>query len=488
MSDWYNSSIFTLKTSFPSLFQLLLSPNHILCLPEQLNSSSYSYSESFFSNTYIENHILSVVSTSPALYQNQNGMQIRIEHTSETGAYPSILANLSESIDNQPFEVYILSNPIEENTDLISLNIAKANRVEDQGSESLMSLRSSKFGISELSSSVMSEKDGAMEYSISNNIYRDMELSHMDRESLVSENESETYGRSDVENLDRDEAPKLKSYITDPVLTKSEVLNCSVQGPELDEILTLSNLLNHYRHKLLSKSDELFNKYRLRQKTTQFSKLLLGIILGYFIPILFTKLSKNSSSMEFCSISTDEIYYEGNCINNIPFGRGTMVYSTGNIYIGDFIEGYKTGKGFMKFSNGSTYNGEFKEDLLSGKGVLEVNGNIYEGIFIDSKLEGQGKYLMTTGESYQGEFKENLKHGKGKLTTSHGDVYEGSFEKDKKHGDGVMKYASGEIYEGNWEIDMRNGKGKMIWKDGRYWDGKWKNDERSFWGEWGKMN
>lgn len=306
------------------------------------------------------------------------------------------------------------------------------------------------------------------------NTYQDMELSHYDRLSQVSENESGTCGKSDTQNLDRDKAYKL--YRQETVLTKSEVLNCSMQGPQLDEILTLSNLLKHYNNKLTRKTQKLFNKYKFRQRFIRSSKLLLGIILGCFLHIIFTKLSKTTSQIEVCRISKSELYYEGNCINGIPYGKGTAVYSSGITYVGDFADGYRTGNGFIRFPNGDIYRGQFKNDLLYGKGTIHGNGSIYEGNFIDSKLDGQGSYVLSTGEKYVGEFKQNLKHGIGKLTNSHGDVYEGSFKKDVKNGYGVMKYSNGGIYEGKWQKNKpksksksrskskpkRNRKGKMI--------------------------
>lgn len=408
--------------------------------------------------------------------------EVRIHNIPAHESTPAILGNIAESIEGHEFQVFILSRPIEENTDCVYLRIGDVSRYQAEAS-GLMSLHSSKSEISELNSSVISEKDGAADCN-SSQMIQNIEISSFDRQCLVSENEAESSGEPESS----EKVSKNESFRTESVLTKSEVINCSVERPNIDEILTLGNLMKHYKAKFKLRSQIYCKRYRLKQRAVRYFKLLLGIFLGYYLPILYNIASQPHSILEICSIYNDKFYYEGDCIQEIPSGRGTVIYSDGTTYIGDFIDGLKTGQGFIRFASGATYRGELCNDVISGKGIYEQNGNRYEGTFVDLKLEGTGNYLLSTGESYTGELKNSLKHGKGTLKSPTGDIYEGSFLNDVKHGYGIMKYASGEVYEGNWEQNRRNGKGKMTWKDGRYWDGKWKNDERSFWGEWGKIN
>jgi len=379
------------------------------------------------------------------LYQNLMNTEVRIQHIPASDTIPTILGNISESIEAQQFEVYILSRPIEENTDLVYLSIGDLSRSEAVSS-GWMNLHSSKYEVSELNSSVISEKDGAADC-IRSQMVQNIEISSFDRQFLVSENEVESSEEAEsVEKVSKDE-----SFRTESVLTKSEVINCSVERPNVEEILTLSNLLKHYGAKLKLQLHNICKRYKVKQSGVICSRVLLGILLGYFLPILYNIASEPHSTLEVCSIYNDKFYYEGDCINEIPSGRGTVIYSDGTTYIGDFIDGLKTGQGFIRFASGANYRGELCNDVISGKGIYEQNGNRYEGTFVDLKLEGNGNYELSTGESYTGELKNSLKHGIGKLTNPSGDIYEGSFENDLKHGYGVMKYTSGEVYEGNWD-------------------------------------
>ena len=91
--------------------------------------------------------------------------------------------------------------------------------------------------------------------------------------------------------------------------------------------------------------------------------------------------------------------YEGEYNNqNIPHGRGKLIYKTNDIYEGYFQNGIKNGQG--KFiSKNFTYIGRFARDKFNGKGtIIYKNGDTYEGGFLDGiKHDEKGLYIYSNG-------------------------------------------------------------------------------------------
>lgn len=68
----------------------------------------------------------------------------------------------------------------------------------------------------------------------------------------------------------------------------------------------------------------------------------------------------------------------GNCQN----GRGTYVFSNGNIYTGNFQNGWPNGLGKISYVEGDVYEGEMERGHLHGKGIMiSANGNKVQGIW-----------------------------------------------------------------------------------------------------------
>lgn len=56
----------------------------------------------------------------------------------------------------------------------------------------------------------------------------------------------------------------------------------------------------------------------------------------------------------------------GDFLHSKRHGKGTMTYSSGNVYEGDWLEDKRTGHGSMKwFDRNETYTGEWKVILLT---------------------------------------------------------------------------------------------------------------------------
>lgn len=117
-----------------------------------------------------------------------------------------------------------------------------------------------------------------------------------------------------------------------------------------------------------------------------------------------------------------------------------------------------TGKGTYVFPNG-TYEGDFVNGVCQGHGTMKFNNyDIYEGEWVDGHMEGNGTYKFFDGKRrYNAE-------------------YEGSFKDSKFNGLGKMTYANNQVFYGNWDNGNRNGYGQLGFPDGRFISGTWHDD------------
>jgi len=171
-------------------------------------------------------------------------------------------------------------------------------------------------------------------------------------------------------------------------------------------------------------------------------------------------------------------YYDGDWKEGKFEGQGRFVLrATGISYHGQFIQGLKDGYGVEERGDGSKYEGHFKEGQKHGKGLYKwAIGERYEGEFVENKMYGNGTYSWNDGTVYVGEWKDNKLYGNGLLIEGNGGRYLGSFKNDKKEGYGVYTWNDGWIYRGNWRNGVQNGIGTEIdpkgtsrvcqWKDG----------------------
>jgi len=80
-----------------------------------------------------------------------------------------------------------------------------------------------------------------------------------------------------------------------------------------------------------------------------------------------------------------QVKYEGEIVNGVPNGQGTMTCCDGIKYVGGYKDGEKNGQGTETFPDGGKYVGEFK----------------------DGKKNGQGTYTWSDGDKEVGEWKKN---------------------------------------------------------------------------------
>ena len=116
------------------------------------------------------------------------------------------------------------------------------------------------------------------------------------------------------------------------------------------------------------------------------------------------------------------LYYEGDMLNGLAHGTGT-IYSNGRINFSGTFEKGQLIKG-MQFSSVSdeiymSYNGSFKDNIPHGEGSFfnKCCVKIYEGQINEGKYNGNGiSYWDTTGAmNWEGKWRNHQKHGKGRL-------------------------------------------------------------------------
>lgn len=151
------------------------------------------------------------------------------------------------------------------------------------------------------------------------------------------------------------------------------------------------------------------------------------IILCYF-QILFTMAVAQENTQEILSATTEKGCTSGNCID----GFGTMIYASGNKYIGEWKNSTRHGSGTFYYGNGCKYNGEYRFD----------------------ERQGFGTYYYASGNKYVGEWKDGKKHGKGTFYyEKSGHKYIGEWKENKKHGNGMIHYPDGKVVKGIWKDD-----------------------------------
>ncbi len=121
--------------------------------------------------------------------------------------------------------------------------------------------------------------------------------------------------------------------------------------------------------------------------------------------------------------------YEGELVNGVKHGKGTMYYKTGNVYKGEWKNGVKHGPG------------EF---------IFNTTGDHYVGEFINDKLGGYGRMTFHTGEIYEGHYLNGIRDGRGTLICPDGRRFEGDWIGDKLNGMCTLWYSDGRVLQGTY--------------------------------------
>jgi len=152
-----------------------------------------------------------------------------------------------------------------------------------------------------------------------------------------------------------------------------------------------------------------------------------------------------------------------------PHGFGTLIYHSGEKFIGNFVHGVKSGEGTHTLPNGDIFQGLFADNELNGEGTWESNGDIIHGHFTDGSLHGQAiEKDITSGKiHFEGQYKKNERDGPAMIHMDDGGRYEVQYERGKITGDGVYLFP-----------DHKHCL-KGTWKDGEMWEAYYYLLERS---------
>ncbi len=145
--------------------------------------------------------------------------------------------------------------------------------------------------------------------------------------------------------------------------------------------------------------------------------------------------------------------YEGELVNGVRNGRGTMYYKSGNIYKGEWRNGLKHGLGeFIFNTTGDHYVGEFINDKIGGYGrMVFKDGTVYEGHYTNGIRDGRGTLICPDGRRFEGDWIGDQLNGMAILWYSDGSVLRGT-------------YANGKCQDGFTTVKNKNG----YWYQVRY--------------------
>ncbi len=183
-------------------------------------------------------------------------------------------------------------------------------------------------------------------------------------------------------------------------------------------------------------------------------------------------------------IMLEEGRYVGEVLNDVPHGKGILYFLEGDSvnrksYEGDWVNGIREGQGTMIWVSGEKYTGSWKQGRREGYGVdYYADGRRYEGNWSGGKKSGYGIFYWNDGERYEGEWVNGLKSGQGTYYWKNGEKYVGAWANDKREGFGVDYYTNGNRYEGNWQGGKRSGYGTYYYTSGNRYEGGWKDGSR----------
>ena len=159
--------------------------------------------------------------------------------------------------------------------------------------------------------------------------------------------------------------------------------------------------------------------------------------------------------------------------HNDRHGKGTMYYSSNNIYSGEWIVGRWAGQGTYTMFDGEEYSGNFKSGRFHGVGSYRFKtGSIYTGEFCFGEMKGQGTLVDQDGATYIGEFSNGKLHGLGRCVQRNGDEYYGGFRNGNREGLGKLSSQSTkEIFVGEFVNNEISGNGIKVNEMGEVMEG-----------------
>ena len=188
--------------------------------------------------------------------------------------------------------------------------------------------------------------------------------------------------------------------------------------------------------------------------------------------------------------------YVGEYINNKPHGNGIMYYAQNDennrkYYEGEWVNGIRQGKGTLVWNNGDKFIGYWKDGLRNGTGTLYyATGEIYKGNWLNGKRHGNGTMYYAQDDEdnrkyYEGEWVNGIRQGKGTLVWNNGYKFIGYWKDGLRNGKGTLYWDNGAKQVCNYTNGKENGTATYYWRDGASYskgtyingkkDGPWKD-------------
>lgn len=179
----------------------------------------------------------------------------------------------------------------------------------------------------------------------------------------------------------------------------------------------------------------------------------------------------------------EPLKYIGDWGNNLPHGKGMMIYSDLRSYDGMWKNGKRNGIGKMSFPKGyllgeynmSEYYGTFLNDQMSGRAKIILKSSKYNGEMKNDLMSGYGIMLYDNGDKYFGYWKNNHYFDFGIKIFKNKSKYAGNWNKNKFFGHGKFYYTNGNIYDGSWYRGERYGYGVLEYSNGKVIKGNFSN-------------
>lgn len=182
-------------------------------------------------------------------------------------------------------------------------------------------------------------------------------------------------------------------------------------------------------------------------------------------------------------------YYEGDWINGIREGSGTMVWKSGGKYVGNWKNGVRNGYGTHYYANGEIYEGNWLADKEHDKGKItfalndSANRKYYDGDWVSGILQGMGTMMWNNGHWYKGGWRNGSRYGNGEDHYPNGDKFVGIFNDNKRHGEGTFYWNDGQYEVAYYRDDVKNGFATHYIDNGQsYQKGYYENGKKE--GKW----
>ncbi len=177
----------------------------------------------------------------------------------------------------------------------------------------------------------------------------------------------------------------------------------------------------------------------------------------------------------------DHSSYEGEMVQNLPHGSGTMTDADGAIvYQGQWRAGKRHGSGTSYDENGvAVYSGVWEANQYHGQGVLRLpDGSTLTGRFNMGTVIGPVTHRNAAGQMiYEGRMENGLPHGNGALYRNGELMSEGTFRAGKLNGSGKLYNGGQLVYVGEVRDDVRWGVGASLEHGAPSYFGQWEADE-----------